>query len=87
LASLSIAAFLSIVSILAYARGRSPRLFFMMLGFMALGTVELLYLLESTDILGSEIFSSFVLGIELPHIILLGMLCVFGIGIVKVSNK
>jgi hypothetical protein len=87
LASLSIATFLSIVSILAYSRSRSSRLFFMMLGFVALGVVELLYVTDAAGIFAAELFSLSDLGIELPHIILLGMLCLFGLGVLKVNSK
>lgn len=87
LASLSIATFLSIVSILAYSRARGSRLFFMMLGFMALGVVELMYVLDAAGVLTVELFSLSALGIELPHVILLGMLCLFGLGVLKVDNR
>jgi hypothetical protein len=87
LASLSIATFLSIVSILAYSKARGARLFFMMLGFIALGVVELLYLLDTAGLFDTAAFSLSELGIEMPHIILLVMLVLFGLGVLKVSNK
>src|SRR5207244_11244486 len=77
IASLTIAVFLSIVSALAYRRSAGARLLFMTLGFMALATVEFLYLLDATAIL--SIFSFSTLGIELPHVILLMMLAMFGL--------
>jgi len=84
IASLTIAVFLSIVSALAYRRSAGARLLFMTLGFMALATVEFLYLLDATAIL--SIFSFSTLGIELPHVILLMMLAMFGLGVLKVNK-
>ncbi len=86
LASLSIAVFLGIVSTLAYMRSKTSRLLFMMLGFIALAAVELFYLLDTTGAF-LELSSFAALDIELPHIILLVMLCMFGLGVIKVNNK
>ena len=83
-ASLTIAVFLSIVSILAYRRSTGARLLFMMLGFMALATVEFLYLLDATGMV--SVFDISTLGIELPHVILLAMLAMFGLGVLKVNK-
>jgi len=84
IASLTIAVFLSIVSVLAYRRNSGARLLFMTLGFMALSTVEFLYLLDATAIV--SIFDFSTLGIELPHVILLVMLAMFGLGVLKVNK-
>lgn len=84
IASLTIAVFLSIVSVLAYARSTGARLLFMTLGFMALATVEFLYLLDATAIV--NVFDISALGIELPHVILLAMLAMFGLGVLKVNK-
>jgi predicted membrane chloride channel (bestrophin family) len=84
IASLTIAVFLSIVSVLAYRRSAGARMLFMTLGFMALATVEFLYLLDATAIL--SIFNFSTLGIELPHVILLVMLAMFGLGVLKVNK-
>ena len=84
IASLTIAVFLSIVSVLAYRRSAGPRLLFMMLGFMALAAVEFLYLLDATAIM--NVFNFSTLGIELPHVILLMMLAMFGLGVLKVNK-
>ena len=83
-ASLAIAVFLSIVSLLAYTRSRSFRLLTMTLGFVALSAVEFLYLLDSSAVL--SIFDFSTLGIELPHLILLVMLAMFGLGVLKVNR-
>jgi hypothetical protein len=84
IASLTIAVFLSIVSLLAYARSSGMRLLFMTIGFMALAAVELLYLLDASALV--SMFDISALNIELPHVILLGMLAMFGLGVLKVNK-
>lgn len=84
IASLTIAVFLSIVSVLAYARSSGARLLFMTIGFMALAVVEFLYLLDASAIV--NMFDISALNIELPHVILLGMLAMFGLGVLKVNK-
>lgn len=84
IASLTIAVFLSIVSVLAYMRATGSRLLFMSLGFIALAAVEFLYLLDATAVV--SVFDLSTLGIELPHIILLAMLAMFGLGVLKVNK-
>ncbi|TLY09922.1 MAG: hypothetical protein E6K85_04900 [Thaumarchaeota archaeon] len=84
IASLTIAVFLSIVSVLAYRRSAGTRLLFMTLGFMTLATVEFLYLLDATGMI--DVFDFSALGIELPHVILLVMLAMFGLGVLKVNR-
>jgi hypothetical protein len=84
IASLAIAVFLSVVSVLAHRRSRSFRLLTMTVGFMALSSVEFLYLLDSSAVL--SIFDFSTLGIELPHLILLIMLAMFGLGVLKVNR-
>lgn len=83
IASLTIAVFLSIVSILAYRRSTGARLLFMTLGFIALAAVEFLYLLDATGIVSIDISA---LSIELPHVILLVMLAMFGLGVLRVNK-
>lgn len=84
IASLTIAIFISIVSVVAYRRSSGARMLFMMLGFMALATVEFLYLLDATAMV--NVFDVSTLGIELPHVILLAMLAMFGLGVLKVNK-
>jgi hypothetical protein len=84
IASLTIAVFLSIVSLLAYARSAGTRLLFMTIGFMALASVEFLYLLDASAII--SMFDISALDVELPHVILLGMLAMFGLGVLKVNK-
>jgi hypothetical protein len=84
IASLTVAIFLGVVSILAYARTTSGRLLFMTLGFIALAGVEFLYLLDATW--PSSVFNISALGIELPHVILLVMLALFSLGVLRVTK-
>jgi hypothetical protein len=84
IASLTIAVFLSIVSVLAYKKVTGARLLFMALGFIALAAVEFMYLLDSTGVV--SMFDVSTLGIELPHVILLAMLAMFGLGVLKVNK-
>jgi len=84
-ASLDIAIFLAIVAISAYLRNKSTRLLFMSLGFASLVLVEIFYLFYSSEGMHSIMID--VVEIELTHIILFGMLTLFGIGIFKVNSK
>jgi hypothetical protein len=72
------------VSVIAYRRATGARLLFMALGFIALAAVEFLYLLDSTGVV--SMFDLSTLGIELPHVILLAMLAMFGLGVLKVNK-
>lgn len=82
--SITIAVFLSIVSILAYTRNASTRLMLMAIGFLALAGVELLYLLDATGTVA--MFEIPEINVELPHLILLIMLTMFGLGVLKVNK-
>ena len=84
IASLTIAVFLSTISFLAYQRSTTARMLFMMLGFVALALVESLYLLDATGTL--SLFDLSALNIEFPHVILLVMLAMFGLGVLKVNK-
>jgi hypothetical protein len=57
----------------------------MSLGFLSLAIVEIMYLYYSTI----EVEDTTIPGvnIEIPHIILLVMFTLFGIGVFKVNNK
>lgn len=85
LTSLIISQFLAIVSILAYARTNSVKIFFMTLGFVTLVAVEYLYLFNST----TDIYAMLIpiTNIELSHLILLIMVIFFGISFLKGANK
>jgi hypothetical protein len=82
--SLVVSVFLATVSAVAYRRSGSSRVLLMFFGFLALTVVELIYLFSATNDIG-EIAIPFV-QIELPHIILLAMLTLFGVGVIK-ANK
>jgi hypothetical protein len=84
IASLTIAVFLSIVSFIAYRRSTGARLLLMALGFSTLAVVEFFYLLDSTGTL--LMFEIPEINIELPHVILLVMLTMFGLGVLKVNK-
>jgi len=84
IASLTIAVFLSIVSFIAYRRNTGSRLLLMALGFTALAAVEFLYLLDAT---GTPImFEIPEINAEFPHVILLVMLTMFGLGVIRVNK-
>ena len=81
---MTIATFLSLISILAYRRVRGTRILLMTIGFLALSTVEILYFLDAMDIL--PVAHLPIANIELPHVILLVMLAMFGVGVLKNSE-
>lgn len=85
LASLIIAQFLAIISLIAYNRTRNTRIFFMTIGFMALVGVEYLYMFYATE----NIYGVFIptVNIELSHLILLVMVTFFGVSFIKGANK
>lgn len=85
IASVTIAAFLSLVSLLAYRRATGSRLFFMTMGFMALGVVEIFYLFQAAGILSLPNIPD--INIEASHVILLAMLTMFGLGVLRVNNN
>lgn len=84
IAGLTISSFLAVVSVLAHARSRTARLLFMSLGFVTLALVEFLYLLDASGIF--NVFELSALGIEAPHVILLAMTTMFGLGVLKVNK-
>jgi hypothetical protein len=82
--SLVVAVFLTTISAVAYSRSGSSRILFMFFAFLALTAVELIYLFNATEDIG-EVALPFV-HIELPHVIMLVMLALFGIGVLKVNK-
>jgi hypothetical protein len=82
--SLVVAVFLTTISAVAYSRSGSSRILFMFFAFLALTAVELIYLFNATEDIG-EVALPFV-HIELPHIVMLVMLALFGIGVLKVNK-
>jgi hypothetical protein len=84
LAGLTIASFLGLVSYLAYKRFGGSRILLMTVGFMALSSAEILYFLDAMDILPMVHLP--IANIELPHVILLVMITLFGLGVLKNSE-
>lgn len=82
--SLVVSVFLTAISAVAYRRSGSSRILFMFFAFLALTAVEVIYLFNATEDIG-EVALPFV-HIELPHIIMLVMLALFGIGVLKVNK-
>ncbi|MDQ3883096.1 MAG: hypothetical protein M3243_03480 [Thermoproteota archaeon] len=85
IAGLTIAIFLSIVSLLAYSRNTTTRMLLMAVGFLSLALVEFFYLLQAGGIeVGQFIIPA--VNIELSHTILLIMISLFGLGVLKVNK-
>jgi hypothetical protein len=85
MAGLTIAIFLSIVSLLAYSRNTTIRMLLMAVGFMTLALVEFFYLLQAGGITVVQVIIP-TINIELSHIILLAMVSLFGLGVLKVNK-
>jgi hypothetical protein len=85
MAGLTIAIFLSVVSVLAYSRNSTTRMLLMAVGFMSLALVEFFYLLQAGGIVIGQVVIPAV-NIELSHIILLIMVSLFGLGVLKVNK-
>lgn len=85
MAGLTMAIFLSIVSVLAYSRNPTTRILLMAVGFMSLALVEFFYLLQAGGIVIGQVIIPAV-NIELSHIILLIMVSLFGLGVLKVNK-
>jgi hypothetical protein len=85
MAGLTIAIFLSIVSVLAYSRNTTTRMLLMVVGFMSLALVEFFYLLQAGGIVIGQVIIPAV-NIELSHILLLIMVSLFGLGVLKVNK-
>ncbi|MEM3094400.1 MAG: hypothetical protein QXX64_02050 [Nitrososphaera sp.] len=81
----TIAAFLSMVSFLAYSRNPSTRMFLIALGFTTLVLAEFFHVLQASGMAAGLSFIP-ALNIELPHIVLLIMLVFFGLGVLKVNK-
>jgi len=82
--SLIVAVFLTAISAVAHRRSGSAKILFMFFGFLSLTIVELIYLFNATEDI--EEFAIPFIDIELPHIILLAMLTLFGVGVLKVNK-
>jgi hypothetical protein len=83
IASLAIAIFLSFIAVSAYYRDGRARLLFMALGFVTLAILEVLMLFSATGNLDEPIIPT--VNVELPHVVLLVMITLFGLGVLKVN--
>jgi hypothetical protein len=84
IASIIISVFLIIVSIFAYRRTGTKKILYTTLGFSSLLAVELLFLLQAIP--GTSIVMHRGIYVGLPHILLLFMLTLFGVGVLKVER-
>jgi uncharacterized membrane protein YhhN len=80
-----IAVFLCAISIFSYREMRSPRQLFAALGFVALGLVEVVSLLNATDNVGALRIP--VINMELGHLILVITLGFFGAGVLQGGRR
>jgi hypothetical protein len=83
-ASIIIAIFLGVVSIVAYLRNRSSRLLFMTFAFVSLSIIEAIYLFDVNSNKGEIVIPG--VDIEASHVIFLVTLTLFSIGIFRVSK-
>jgi len=84
IASVIIAIFLGVVSILAYMRNRRSRLLFMTFAFFSLSVIEAMYLFDVSSKTGDIVIPG--VDIEISHVIFLVTLALFSIGIFRVSK-
>lgn len=83
-ASIAISIFLVVASLLAYHRTGSGKILYTTVGFSSLLVVELLFLLEVIP--GTSPAMQRGIYVGLPHILLLLMLTLFGLGVLKVDR-
>ena len=84
IASVIIAIFLGLVSILAYLRNRRTRLLFMTFAFFSLSVIEAIYLFDVSSNMEDIVIQG--VDIEISHIIFLVTLALFSIGIFRVGK-
>ena len=84
IASVIIAIFLGVVSILAYMRNRRSRLLFMTFAFFSLSVIEAIYLFDVSSNMEDIVIQG--VDIEISHIIFLVTLALFSIGIFRVGK-
>jgi hypothetical protein len=83
--SFDMALFLTCISILSYNRTKSKRILLTSSSFGVLVIIELVYLLQSSNILGQ--FPIPYIGGEISHVLLLFMMALFAMGIIKVEKR
>ena len=84
MASIIISVFLIVVSILTYRRTGSIKILYTSIAFLSLLVVELTFLLQIIDS-SSRIMIPMVYT-EVPRILLLAMLALFGLGVLRVEK-
>jgi hypothetical protein len=84
LVSFIVSVFLGTISAAAYRRTGSTRILFMFFGFLSLAIVELIFLFDATEDIDEIALP--LIHIELPHIVLLAMVALFGIGVLRVNK-
>jgi uncharacterized protein involved in response to NO len=84
IASVIIAIFLGVVSILAYLRNRRSRLLFMTFAFLSLSVIEAMYLFDVSSKTEDIVIPG--VDIEISHVIFLVTLALFSIGIFRVGK-
>ena len=84
IASVIVAIFLGVVSILAYLRNRRSRLLFMTFAFFSLSVIEAMYLFDVSSKLEDIVIPG--VDIEISHVIFLVTLTCFSIGIFRVGK-
>ena len=84
MASIIISVFLIVVSILTYRRTGSIKILYTSIAFLSLLIVELIFLLQIMP--GTSRIMIPMAYRELPHILLLVMLALFGLGVLRVEK-
>ena len=83
--SFDVALFLTTISAISYKKTKSKKILFTALSFGFLLVTELLYLLQSSNLLGA--FYIPLIEVEFPHVLLLIMLGLFAAGVLRLERK
>ena len=83
--SFDVALFLTTISFISYKKIKSKKILLTALSFGFLLFTEFLYLLQSSNLLGT--FYIPLIEVEFPHILLLLMLGLFAAGVLKLERK
>ena len=83
--SFDVALFLTTISFISFKKTRSKKILLTALSFGFLLLTEFLYLLQSSNLLGT--FYIPLIEVEFPHILLLLMLGLFAAGVLKIERK
>jgi hypothetical protein len=83
--SFDVALFLTTISFISFKKTMSKKILFTALSFGFLLCTELLYLLQSSNLLGA--FYIPLIEVEFPHVLLLIMLGLFAAGVLRIERK